>query len=40
MNESHPRGTLALVTALGLFFLVGWLAMFLFVFLQRGAPQI
>jgi hypothetical protein len=40
MSESHPRGTLAIVVVLGLFFLVGWLAMFLFVFLRRGAPTI
>jgi hypothetical protein len=40
MKESHPRGTLVIVAVLGLFFLAGWLAMFLFVFHQRGAPHI
>jgi hypothetical protein len=33
----HPRGTLALVGAYGLVFLLGWLAMFFFVYLPRGA---
>jgi uncharacterized protein involved in exopolysaccharide biosynthesis len=40
MNETHPRGTLAIVAVLGLLFLAGWLAMFVFVFLRRGAPHI
>ena len=39
MDESHPRGTLALVAFLGAFFALGWLAMFLFLFLERGAPR-
>jgi hypothetical protein len=39
MGESHPRGTLAIVAVLGAFFALGWLAMFLFLFLERGAPQ-
>ena len=39
MDESHPRGTLAIVAILGGFFALGWLAMFLFLFLERGAPQ-
>ena len=39
MDESHPRGTLAIVSVLGAFFALGWLAMFLFLFLERGAPQ-
>jgi hypothetical protein len=39
MNESHPRGTLALVALLGAFFAFGWLAMFLFLFLERGATH-
>jgi hypothetical protein len=39
MDESHPRGTLAIVAVLGAFFALGWLAMFLFLFLERGAPQ-
>jgi hypothetical protein len=32
----HPRGTLALVGLYGLLFAVGWLAIFLFVYLPRG----
>jgi Cytochrome c oxidase subunit IIa family len=40
MDEPHPRGTLALVAVLGLFFALGWLAMFVFVFLERGAPHL
>ena len=33
----HPRGTLALVGLYGLIFVVGWLAVFVFVYLPRGA---
>ena len=33
----HPRGTLAIVIAFGVLFLLGWLAMYLYLFLQRGA---
>jgi hypothetical protein len=40
MEESHPRGTLAIVAVFGLLFALGWLAMFLFVFLGRGAPHL
>jgi hypothetical protein len=40
MDESHPRGTLAIVAVFGLLFALGWLAMFLFVFLGRGAPHL
>jgi cytochrome c oxidase subunit IIa family protein len=39
MEESHPRGTLAIVALLGALFAFGWLAMFVFVFLERGAPH-
>jgi len=39
LDESHPRGTLAIVAVLGAFFALGWLAMFVFVFLERGAPH-
>ena len=35
----HPRGTLAIVLIFGALFLFGWLAMYLFMFLQRGAPH-
>ncbi len=43
MNEQrpdigkHPRGTLALIVAYGVIFVLGWLAMFVFVYLPRGA---
>jgi hypothetical protein len=40
MDEQHPRGTLAIVAVFGVLFALGWLAMFLFVFLQRGAPHL
>lgn len=33
----HPRGTLALVGLYGLLFAVGWLLMFVLVYLPRGA---
>jgi len=33
----HPRGTLAIVVVFGLLFALGWLAMFFFAFLARGA---
>jgi hypothetical protein len=35
----HPRGTLAIVLIFGALFLFGWLAMYLFMFLERGAPH-
>ena len=35
----HPRGTLAVVLLFGLLFGLGWLAMYLFTFLPRGAPH-
>jgi hypothetical protein len=40
MDESHPRGTLAIVAVFGLLFVVGWLAVFLIVFLGRGVPHL
>ena len=33
----HPRGTLAIVGLYGLLLALGWLAMFLLVYLPRGA---
>lgn len=33
----HPRGTLAVVGLYGLLLLVGWLAVFFFIYLPRGA---
>jgi Cytochrome c oxidase subunit IIa family len=38
-DREHPRGTLAIVLVFGLLFALGWLAVYLFVFLQRGAPH-
>jgi hypothetical protein len=35
----HPRGTLALVILMGLFFALGWLAMYFGVFVERGLPH-
>jgi hypothetical protein len=35
----HPRGTLAIVVVFGLLFALGWVAVYLFVFLQRGVPH-
>jgi Cytochrome c oxidase subunit IIa family len=35
----HPRGTLAIVAVFGALFLLGWLAMYFWMFLQRGAPH-
>ena len=39
MNEppKHPVGTLAIVGVYGLLFVLGWLAVYYFVFLPRGA---
>lgn len=35
----HPRGTLAIVGAFGVLFLLGWFIMYVYLFLQRGAPH-
>lgn len=35
----HPRGTLAIVILYGLLFALGWLGLYLFQFLPRGAPH-
>ena len=35
----HPRGTLAIVGAFGVLFLLGWVIMYVYLFLQRGAPH-
>ena len=37
--EEHPRGTLAIVCIFGLLFALGWIAMYVLVFVQRGAPR-
>lgn len=33
----HPRGTLAIVGVYGLLFAIGWLVLYFFVFVPRGA---
>ena len=33
----HPRGTLALLAVYGLLFALGWFAVYVFVYLHRGA---
>jgi hypothetical protein len=38
-NLGHPRGTLAIVILYGLLFALGWLGLYVFEFLPRGAPQ-
>ena len=35
----HPRGTLAIVLVFGLLFVLGWVATYVFLFLERGAPH-
>jgi hypothetical protein len=37
--SGHPRGTLALVILMGLFFAIGWLAMYFGLFVERGLPH-
>ena len=34
-----PRGTLAIIGIFGVLFLLGWLIMYFYLFLQRGAPH-
>lgn len=36
-GSGHPKGTLAIVAVYGLLFVLGWLALYLFVFVPRGA---
>ncbi len=36
----HPRGTLAIIAVYGLLFAVGWLTIFFFVYLPRGAVHL
>jgi hypothetical protein len=35
----HPRGTLAIVILYALLFALGWIGLYVFEFLPRGAPQ-
>ena len=38
-GHEHPRGTLAIVGIFGLLFAMGWLAVYVFLFIARGAPH-
>ena len=38
-GEQHPRGTLAIVCIFGLLFAAAWLATYIWLFLERGAPH-
>ena len=35
----HPKGTLAVMLVYALLFIVGWIGLYLFVFVGRGTPQ-
>lgn len=35
----HPRGTWAIVVVFGALFAAGWFAMYVWLFLSRGAPR-
>ena len=35
----HPRGTLAIVIVFGVLFALGWVGVYVFLFLQRGVPH-
>jgi hypothetical protein len=39
-DYGHPRGTLAIVAIFGLLFAFGWLAVYFFLFISRGAPHL
>ena len=39
VDPGHPRGTLAIVAVFGLLLALGWLAMYVWGFLARGAPR-
>ena len=36
----HPRGTLVIVLIYGALFVLGWLAVYVFLFIARGAPTV
>jgi len=38
-DVGHPRGTLAILIVYGVLFGLGWMAMFFFEFMPRGAPH-
>jgi len=37
ITDEHPRGTLAVVGLYGVLYVVGWFAMYFFLYLARGA---
>ena len=39
IEPGHPRGTLAIVAVYGALLLLGWLAIYFYMFLARGAPR-
>lgn len=39
IDVGHPRGTLAIVVTFAVLFALAWLAMYVFLFLERGAPH-
>jgi hypothetical protein len=36
----HPRGTLAIVVVFGLVYALGWVGVYVWMFLQRGVPHL
>ncbi|HEY6210230.1 MAG TPA: hypothetical protein VIW28_14295 [Gemmatimonadales bacterium] len=36
LQTGHPKGTLFLIALYGLLFVVGWFAVYVFVYLRRG----
>jgi hypothetical protein len=38
-DPGHPKGTLAIMLIYALLFGLGWIAIYCFVFLPRGAPH-
>lgn len=39
LDLGHPTGTLVIVALYGLLFAAGWIALYVFEFLPRGAPH-
>lgn len=39
VHEEHPRGTLAIVTLLGVLYAIGWAAFYVFLYLGRGGVR-
>ena len=38
-QQEHPRGTLALVALLGILYALGWGAMYVWLYLERGGVR-